>query len=105
MTIQDVLAAASQLSQSERLQVAIQLLESFKESYITVTSLDDVDHQDQLAERYVDDEKRQTETLNTVAIAVEPLECSLHDLLSQSPLSRLDFETESIKSPVRVVEF
>ncbi|PSN14337.1 hypothetical protein C7271_21745 [filamentous cyanobacterium CCP5] len=33
MTIQDVLAAASQLSQEERLQVAIRLLESLRESY------------------------------------------------------------------------
>ncbi|MGK7890383.1 MAG: hypothetical protein AB4042_13690 [Leptolyngbyaceae cyanobacterium] len=33
MTIQDVLAAANQLSQAERLQVAIRLLESLGESY------------------------------------------------------------------------
>jgi len=32
MTVQDVLAAASQLSQEERHQVAIQLLESLRES-------------------------------------------------------------------------
>lgn len=32
MTIQDVLAAANQLSQAERLQVAIQLLESLRVS-------------------------------------------------------------------------
>lgn len=30
---------------------------------------------------------------------------SLHGLFSQSPLSRLNFETQSIKSPVRAVEF
>jgi antitoxin Phd len=29
---------------------------------------------------------------------------SLHELLSQSPLSRLDFESSSIQSPVRDVE-
>ncbi|MEB3232018.1 MAG: hypothetical protein VKJ64_13485 [Leptolyngbyaceae bacterium] len=33
MTIQDVLAAANQLSQAERLQVAIRLLESLQEPY------------------------------------------------------------------------
>ncbi len=33
MTVQDVLAAASQLSPEERLQVAIRLLESLRESY------------------------------------------------------------------------
>lgn len=30
---------------------------------------------------------------------------SLHELLSQSPLSKLDFETISVESPVRDVEF
>ena len=33
MTIQDVLTAASQLSQDDRLQVAIRLLESLREPY------------------------------------------------------------------------
>jgi hypothetical protein len=33
MTVQDILAAASQLSQEERLQVAICLLESLRETY------------------------------------------------------------------------
>lgn len=33
MTVQDVLAAASQLSQEERLQVAIHLLESLRTTY------------------------------------------------------------------------
>lgn len=37
MTVQDVLAAASQLSQAERLQVAIQLLKSLQEAYSTST--------------------------------------------------------------------
>lgn len=32
MTVQEILAAASQLSQEERLQVAIRLLESLKEA-------------------------------------------------------------------------
>lgn len=30
---------------------------------------------------------------------------SLHELLSQSPLSKLDFETTSVESPVRELEF
>lgn len=30
---------------------------------------------------------------------------SLHELLSQSPLSKLDFEVPSVDSPVRTVEF
>ena len=30
---------------------------------------------------------------------------SLHELLSQSPLNRLEFEAEGVKSPVRGVEF
>ena len=30
---------------------------------------------------------------------------SLHDLLSKSPLSKLDFETTSVESPVSEVEF
>ncbi len=29
---------------------------------------------------------------------------SLHDLLSQSPLNRLDFDAEGVKSPVREVD-
>lgn len=29
---------------------------------------------------------------------------SLHELLSQSPLNRLEFESESVKGPVREVE-
>ncbi len=73
MTVQDVLAAASQLSQEERLQVAIRILESIRKSYSVI---------DCQAEK-----------------------SSLHDLLSQSPLSRLNFEAESSKSPVRAVEF
>lgn len=105
MTVQDVLAAASQLSQSERLQVAIQLLESFKESYVASTPLDDVDHQDQWLEKYGDNEPWPAETPNTTEVAIQKIESSLHDLLSQSPLSRLDFGAESIKSPVRAVEF
>lgn len=34
MTAQEILAAASQLSQAERLQVAIRLLESLREPYL-----------------------------------------------------------------------
>ncbi len=104
MTIQEVLAAASQLSQAERLQVAIRLLESFQDSYSDSTSFDDADYQDQLSEEDVNHEQWQTETPNTVAVALQQIECSLHELLSQSPLSRLDFEAESVKSPVRAVE-
>jgi hypothetical protein len=43
MTVQDVLAAASQLSQEERLQVAIRLLESLKEFYFTLQQKPELD--------------------------------------------------------------
>ena len=40
MTVQDVSAAANQLSQKERLQVAIRLLESLKETYVVPREID-----------------------------------------------------------------
>lgn len=43
MTVQDVLVAASQLPPEERLQVAIQLLESLKESYTVSREKTEID--------------------------------------------------------------
>ncbi|MGD1852972.1 MAG: type II toxin-antitoxin system prevent-host-death family antitoxin [Leptolyngbyaceae cyanobacterium] len=37
-----------------------------------------------------------------IPLLVQP---SLHGLLSQSPLNKLDFETTSVEAPVREVEF
>lgn len=73
MTVQDILAAASQLSREDQLQVAIGLLESLKISHWVAPQ--------------------------NVEVEVGK-KCSLHDLLSLSPLSRLDFEAE--RSGVRV---
>ncbi|NJL55206.1 hypothetical protein HC928_08475 [bacterium] len=89
MTVQDVLAAASQLSQYERLQVAIHLLESLRESY-------------PVPQLPKPDPSQDFQALNSGYLEEK---CSLHSLLSQSPLSQLDFEAESIESPVRAVEF
>ena len=38
------------------------------------------------------------------ALRVRERSASLHELLSQSPLSRMKFEAEGIRSPVREVE-
>lgn len=108
MTVQDVLAAASQLSQAERLQVALYLLESLKEFYAAVQPKPELDPawkadlhpsvQSLIGMVPADD--------NAPASSIDDLEgkCSLHDLLSKSPLSKLDFEAELIKAPVRAVE-
>ena len=39
------------------------------------------------------------------ALRVRERSASLHELLSQSPLSRMKFEVEGIRSPVREVEW
>ncbi|PSN14335.1 hypothetical protein C7271_21735 [filamentous cyanobacterium CCP5] len=110
MTVQDVLAAASQLSQEERLQVAIRLLESLRESYSvshnkiepTPSWTAGLPQLVQSADKAVPSGNQGFQALQTN----HPQEnLSLHDLLSQSPFSRLDFEAESIKPPVRAVEF
>lgn len=38
-------------------------------------------------------------------LRVRDAAASLHDLLSQSPLSRLEFGSESVRGPVREVDF
>lgn len=43
MTVQDIINAASQLSQEERLQIAIQLLESLKKTQSSVQKSPDSD--------------------------------------------------------------
>ncbi len=109
MTVQDVLAAASQLSPEERLQVAIGLLESLRVSqYMPPKNVDtESDWKAELPPLVrslvgvvpSDDQDFQAAYINNLG-----KKCSLYDLLSQSPFSRLDFEAESITSPVRAVE-
>jgi hypothetical protein len=98
MTVQDILAAASQLSEEERLQVAIRLLESLRASCTALQPKSGLE------------QSRQAEPhafASNVSADIDSLgeKCSLHDLLSQSPFHRLDFEAAAVKSPVRAVEF
>lgn len=108
MTVQDILAAASQLSQEERLQVAIRLLESLKESNSARQPKPELD------QSWKADQHPLVRSLVGVIPADEQAQAphidylkekrGLYDLLSKPPLSRLDFEAESIKAPVRAVE-
>ncbi len=97
MTIQDVLAAASQLSQAERLQVAIRLLESLKESYSASTSLDNLDEQDQLSEERVDYEQWLTETRPKVEVALQQIERG-EVLDSETVINRLQEKLDQARS-------
>ncbi len=110
MTVQDVLAAASQLSQEERLQVAIRLLESIRKSYSVHRKQTELELSSKVGLNSLSKGSVEFASSEDSDFQESPIDCqaeksSLHDLLSQSPLSRLDFEAESSKSPVRVVEF